>query len=161
MDQASHIAKSIADSRSIEKPSPNGSKAPQLTRELAAKGATVWEGLRQIFGTSFTQMYGPHPTTLWLERLDTLTLEQITDGLKKVAKQPSHYPCNLTEFMEACKSSRVRFYGVPTPSSRQISQRSSNRRHIDTCLANMREAVKLSIPPTIEVSTRKEEPDHE
>jgi len=69
-------------------------------------------------------MYGGEPSALWLAAIAELTDEQVMAGLKRLATgAPREYPCNLPEFVNACKprSDGVRYLGVPeTQQERQL-----------------------------------------
>lgn len=75
----------------------------------------MWEGLKQIFGTSFVTIYGDVPSPLWVAEIARLTETEVRLGLAALSRAKREYPANLTEFVEACRpKKRVRYLGVPT-----------------------------------------------
>lgn len=121
------------------------------SQEVLRRSAAVWEGLKHIFGTSFLTLYGDHPSPLWVAEIAKLTDEQARAGLSRVAGEARDYPCNLTQFVEACrpKSGSPRFLGRPTtPRALRLGVSLARPETVDVTLAKIRERFKRPVERT-------------
>lgn len=150
MDKASDVAHQQTDSRSIRSDCDSGSTTSQAALRRAAG---VWDAMTQMFGSSFVTIYGETPTQLWVRSIAELSDDECVAGIERIRKERREYPCNLTEFVEACrpKAPGRRYLGTPICGSEadtpQLEQQPAEREHIDACLASMRRKLSESDGP--------------
>lgn len=106
----------------------------------------------ELYGNAFVVTYGESPSPLWLAAIAELTNDECRDGLTRLARQAREFPCNLTQFVAACKprDAGVRYLGVPTTPA-DISRalpppnRQAKPEIIDSWIAKMRRTIGAGV----------------
>ena len=87
----------------------------QRSTSSTVRAGLVWRSMTELYGAAFLAAYGEQPSPLWLSAIEGLTDDECRAGFTRLARQAREYPCNLTQFVAACRYRGTQStLGVPT-----------------------------------------------
>lgn len=149
------VSRALAQSNASTEP-----PSRTLTAAAEERAAWVWRSMTQLYGPAFLSAYGESPfatakepgAPLWLAAIERLTNEQCSLGFHRLAGEAREWPCNLTQFIDACTrrhtNEGVRFLGVPLTKEqwRELEAPWTRAKNADSVLAACRQILGVRRP---------------